>query len=88
VTPWRLYYKFIAKEYGYTFEQINQMTMYQLRTLMGKDEDMQTARTFQSVGDRETGIITASDFKAMYEAEAEQEYERFVDRLMERISKA
>ncbi len=85
MTPWRLYYKFLAKEYGYTFDEITQMTMYQLRTLMGKDEDMQTSRTFTSIGDAETGIITASDFKAMHEAELEQENEKFLKELVERV---
>jgi hypothetical protein len=44
-----------------------------------------TPPTFTSVGDSETGIITASEFKRFYEDEKRQEHERFIEGLIREI---
>ena len=62
------------------------MTMYQIRTLMGSEDDMRTTRQFEAFGNEEVGILTADDQRLMYEAELSNANERFIDRLMERIA--
>ncbi len=43
--------------------------------------------TFTSVGDKETGIITASEFKKIHDEEQRQAHEKFVDSLIDEANR-
>lgn len=39
---WRQIYRYFAKEYGWTPDQVNQLTSYQVRMYMASDDDVKT----------------------------------------------
>ncbi len=75
-------YRRLAEKYSWTPEQVNPLTCYQIRTYLCDENDL-CPPVFTSIGDKETGIITASEFKAIHDDERRKEHEKFVDRLIE-----